>query len=858
MATIIPSKRIISIIIILLFLVSAAFALNLSINPNLRLTLKSSVVNVTITPTNPSLGDEVFFEAKYNTEVSRAHLWIYVNGALVKDCSGSACRITGGPYKKDFSYYAEYVSANGSRDRTSEEKYHFPAIKNISISNATVDDFDLDGVKNSVDNCRFVPNPDQNNSDRKKVCHGGATPNEKVCGIEDDGFGDACDNCPYVYNPDQNDSDSDGWGDACDNCKYVNNTGQYDIWDGKQEDTDDDGVGDKCDKCMFDYDPEQNDTDFYVNCSNGKSVNDCKLVSDGWPDACDNCPSVYNPDQNDTDKDGVGDACDTCPNIQNSDTSDSDNDGVGDGCDCDDKVFGENELGVDCGGVCKNNCTSKCPAIVYNGNSQNKIDIVFVPDVDYKGDIKKFLKDVKKLINQSYYATPEFAANKCKFNFYYYPTAGEYKDVCSFKIPQSFYTDCYFADSAAIVFTGNKRACSSDVFSTPVTDLRVAVHETGHKIFGLADEYCCDGGYWQPDPPYPNVYSSKQNCEQISSNASSCFSNCPETKCWPAGIGKTECEAHYKSLNNPHTEECDCKTWAKKNGMPESDCKTINAADCPQIYQDWWASQGVEEQYLTTASPNWCNWRGEGVTECCANNGNGWWKSDSGNCRMVSGWVFEPDCEKRVMNKLDSLPGCVKDISISNTKMTKVIVIKYGYKDDVIQPINISIVYGEPPNYFLEKGAFRVVEKNSGNEVRKEFQLEDPREFRIIDLGNETIKREPSIIYKNDTTFTLVVPFIDLPKTIEIIDSETNETKSSVDISKEVADFCSQHIDDPECSGKATVTTTTFSGGTTTTLTPAETDSEGSGLLLLLLGVAAVVVISVTMVTFLLLLKKKK
>jgi len=36
---------------------------------------------------------------------------------------------------------------------------------------------------------------------------------------EGDGVGDVCDNCEYVYNPDQNDSDGDGFGDACDhNC----------------------------------------------------------------------------------------------------------------------------------------------------------------------------------------------------------------------------------------------------------------------------------------------------------------------------------------------------------------------------------------------------------------------------------------------------------------------------------------------------------------------------------------------------------------------------------------------------------------------------------------------------------------
>lgn len=47
------------------------------------------------------------------------------------------------------------------------------------------------------DNCRLVPNKDQQNSDS-------------------DSFGDACDNCPNVPNGDQKDTDSNGQGDACD------------------------------------------------------------------------------------------------------------------------------------------------------------------------------------------------------------------------------------------------------------------------------------------------------------------------------------------------------------------------------------------------------------------------------------------------------------------------------------------------------------------------------------------------------------------------------------------------------------------------------------------------------------------
>lgn len=90
-----------------------------------------------------------------------------------------------------------------------------------------------------------------------------------------------------------------------------------------------------------------------------------------------------------------------------------------------------------------------------------------------------------------------------------------------------------WADTMAVLHTNSfiRDCAGGNRFTSWTGRPSIALHETGHSPFGLADEYCCDGGYWQPEP-FPNVFADRSldewDCEADASvlgrQASACRS----------------------------------------------------------------------------------------------------------------------------------------------------------------------------------------------------------------------------------------------------------------------------------------------------------------------------------------------
>ena len=176
------------------------------------------------------------------------------------------------------------------------------------------------------------------------------------------------------------------------------------------------------------------------------------------------------------------------------------------------------------------------PIPIYGtGAPAEKLDVVFIPDTDYNGNNTQFINDVSGLVANGYFSTNSWSTHvrpwRGNWNLYVTYRTGDaqgYQSGCN-SAPSNWTTMRSIVNSGGIVHTANLRDCGGigdgSLFSILRGNNATLVHESGHSVFSLSDEYCCDGGYWEIGPN-ANVFSSQANCQNTAAATGCSSANC--------------------------------------------------------------------------------------------------------------------------------------------------------------------------------------------------------------------------------------------------------------------------------------------------------------------------------------------
>lgn len=152
------------------------------------------------------------------------------------------------------------------------------------------------------------------------------------------------------------------------------------------------------------------------------------------------------------------------------------------------------------------------PVPVYvQGDVDHVFDVVFIPDTDIT-NMATFRGHCRSMISDALFAEPDLAYWTGQFNFYINPlpgTATDYDRIDTDGLHQTptNWANLSFAEAKVLMHQNNLRDYAyGGLFSTEQQNRGTMMHEGGHALFGLADEYS-GGAHWQA-ADYPNNWST--------------------------------------------------------------------------------------------------------------------------------------------------------------------------------------------------------------------------------------------------------------------------------------------------------------------------------------------------------------
>ncbi len=152
----------------------------------------------------------------------------------------------------------------------------------------------------------------------------------------------------------------------------------------------------------------------------------------------------------------------------------------------------------------------------YHGVTADHEDLVFhmAEDYDDNGeDFEDFVDDATDKVNDIYGEQDVIEINLDKFNFWVYKKEGEASGCGTVHSDTS--TDIPWRDDDAVLHTTSFQDCTNaglSHFSAEGFNTKAFLHESGHAVFGLGDEYDGPTNYTIVQSPEPNIFDTETEC----------------------------------------------------------------------------------------------------------------------------------------------------------------------------------------------------------------------------------------------------------------------------------------------------------------------------------------------------------
>ncbi len=141
-------------------------------------------------------------------------------------------------------------------------------------------------------------------------------------------------------------------------------------------------------------------------------------------------------------------------------------------------------------------------------SSSQAIDVCFgfEPGSGYNNNLHTFLADVEDKIFDRYMQTNGIKGNERKYKFYYTATPMDASNCGANLTNIPTFLAGSHCNAFAVLHNDNMRDCSiGNVFTAEGYTTQAFIHESGHAIFGLSDEYEGDTSYHLASP-FPNIW----------------------------------------------------------------------------------------------------------------------------------------------------------------------------------------------------------------------------------------------------------------------------------------------------------------------------------------------------------------